>query len=317
MNNFVDGFEKAAWNLDSARKAVVALKDKLVRRSMGLKGLSNELSTPNAIRAKETDVANNLRGKIFSRGTPDEAMHNTYKSHINAIKSSINSEIYKKTMPPSVTRALSAQVKRLEKGQKSLSKVKKPEEKELLNRTILNHDNIETRMPKGDTYFGHASPKVLLQENNMVATMPRDARNVKNAIKSMRTMDGSSADLKKKLPGFTYGKERYSRHAIRHMSDIIKERERQSAQAMFKVGFQKKAEANGLIGSMKNLASGKRAYDKAGQIRNPQPPKPGIVEAPRSEMPDIPAMSKHDDKHNLEAILPFKQNSVSIPKRQR
>lgn len=72
----------------------------------------------------------------------------------------------------------------------------------------------------------------------------------------------------------------------------------------FYEGFEKKAEANGLIGSMPNLASGKRAYDSAGKIRNPEPPKAGIVEAPRSDMPPIPSMTPPHTKHNLLPKVP-------------
>lgn len=72
----------------------------------------------------------------------------------------------------------------------------------------------------------------------------------------------------------------------------------------FTVGFEKAAEANGLIGSMPNLASGKRVYDVVGKVRNPQPPKPGIVEAPRSDMPEIPTPKRTSNKHNFDPVLP-------------
>jgi hypothetical protein len=83
-------------------------------------------------------------------------------------------------------------------------------------------------------------------------------------------------------------------------------------------GFEKRAEADSLIGVMNGLASGLRSYDKAGKIRSPDAPKPGVFIAPRSDMPPIPSMDRHSAIHNLSPSLPEAQApEVSVPKARR
>jgi len=82
-------------------------------------------------------------------------------------------------------------------------------------------------------------------------------------------------------------------------------------------GFEKAAEANGLIGSMPNLASGLKTKTN-GVVKPIAPPKPSIVQAPRSDMPHLGTMVKHDPKHNLSATLPSPEvPKVSVPKARR
>lgn len=93
---------------------------------------------------------------------------------------------------------------------------------------------------------------------------------------------------------------------------ISLEKERREKKAFFD-GFDKAAEANSLIGTMKGLKPGLTKYDEGGDLnRAPAGPNPGVAVAPKSDMPPIPTMVKQSPKRNLDATLPFKR--VKIPK---
>lgn len=90
------------------------------------------------------------------------------------------------------------------------------------------------------------------------------------------------------------------------------EKERREKKAFF-VGFEKAAEANSLIGTMKGLKPGITKYEEGGDLnRAPAGPNPGVAVAPKSDMPPIPTMVKQNPNKNLDATLPFKR--VKIPK---
>ena len=83
-------------------------------------------------------------------------------------------------------------------------------------------------------------------------------------------------------------------------------------------GFEKAAEAKSLIGSMPNLAPGNKAFSAQGSIKPPNPPNPGIVRAPKSDLPPLGTMAKHDEKHNLQPVLPQAQApKINVPKPRR
>lgn len=79
-----------------------------------------------------------------------------------------------------------------------------------------------------------------------------------------------------------------------------------SQNSSFFKGFEKKAEANSLIGTMPGLQPGLRKFQKGGVINNQKALKPGNSIAPKSDMPELATFQKNDADKNLEAIIPPK-----------
>ena len=99
-----------------------------------------------------------------------------------------------------------------------------PANREMLNRTTLMHEGLERQAILKDPNFAswntHANPGVILRENNMVASLGSEFNPVKGVYRAMRRYDQTAPALEGAIPGFQYGKQRYSRHAIKHMEEI-------------------------------------------------------------------------------------------------
>ena len=104
----------------------------------------------------------------------------------------------------------------------------KPRDKEISNRLILLHERFERdalRKYKGRASAGsHADPEVILRESNAIATMPKEHSAVKDLYTSLRQRDRSVPTISMGVPGFEYGKQRFSRHAIKRMRQILEEK---------------------------------------------------------------------------------------------
>lgn len=117
-----------------------------------------------------------------------------------------------------------------------------PNEREIVNRITLLHENAErkamkniyreagTKMtPDGVDFVregtplnklqelsgSHMTPDILAQESNMVATLPKDMTKVREFFTKLRQNDSDAGILKsiqKYAPSFEYGKQRINRH---------------------------------------------------------------------------------------------------------
>lgn len=106
--------------------------------------------------------------------------------------------------------------------------VKKDEQtsKHIQNLSML-HEHSEVKhmnKSKNKGWHSHASPGVLLEESNLVSSLPKSkaSNKLRNFWGKVREVTGEPADIKKKLPNFEYGKTRLSRHAKKHFERIFK-----------------------------------------------------------------------------------------------
>ena len=105
----------------------------------------------------------------------------------------------------------------------------KPHEREALERMLKLHEASELRYvgkgvssPSFESAFKHSSPGVIVEESNMVATLPKRLRRAGDALSELRNDSTGEARIMEELvPGFKYGKTRMSRHAKRRLSEII------------------------------------------------------------------------------------------------
>lgn len=133
--------------------------------------------------------------------------------------------------------------------------------KEWVNRLGLMHENMENNVirrgttyatrsrnwgvpepatadaPAGLIFGGHLSPRVILQENNMVSTLPsgtgteqRAADEVRRAFGGIRDLEGSWGRIRSAMglsvrsdtpDAWEYGRQRLSRHAIRRIMESM------------------------------------------------------------------------------------------------
>lgn len=115
--------------------------------------------------------------------------------------------------------------------------VKTPADKEMFNRAFLSHEQSEIKhRNKVAPHFlertQHNSPGVIVEESNMLASMPKKHKEVKKAFHKMRRSSSGSNEAPgmERLvrgtggkPGFVYGK-RYSRHAKKHIANIVEKK---------------------------------------------------------------------------------------------
>lgn len=106
-------------------------------------------------------------------------------------------------------------------------------QREVVNRITHLHENIERMLSakgKIDPRFGkvleHAHPDVLLQESNILATMPRRYAPARKAYIQMATAPiPYKPSFQRYLPeGVEYGKTRLSRHGRKRVSEIVQRR---------------------------------------------------------------------------------------------
>jgi len=87
------------------------------------------------------------------------------------------------------------------------------------------------------------SPKVLVEESNMVGSLPSGYEETKNRWKTMRAESGESPKMERMVrgvggkPGFVYG-QRYSRHAKKHIANIVERKMQAESDAKGKKSVQ-------------------------------------------------------------------------------
>jgi len=123
-----------------------------------------------------------------------------------------------------------------------------PEAKEMLNRVGIMHEGLEsTALGKGMSFAdriknwggqvpekmeqagliggGHMNPGVILQENNIAATLPKTeaGKQVTGLLGKIRNFEGTWGQIGQAAgKNLEYGGQRFSRHAVRRLSDLIK-----------------------------------------------------------------------------------------------
>lgn len=213
MSDFWNGFEKRAFNLVDARKATSGMKN-LFRRGLhvGPKGFrlrgphiegthyfgpittprptSKDLPKLKAMQESAAPLMSGQHSRIFAEGDVTKIPH-------------------LRTAFPDM---------------KSMSSA----DKEMLNRSMLTHEKSEakyigkTKKDSDSRFFTHKDPRVILEESNMLATMPDKHKGVKDIYQNLRGMDSTKHVLETAIPGFEYGKTRLSRHAKNRVSEILK-----------------------------------------------------------------------------------------------
>jgi len=103
-------------------------------------------------------------------------------------------------------------------------KLQSPQQHQMLNSILEGHelDEIKVRSGLGTMEFGHRSPEVLLREHNRVATLPAEYAPVRQYMQNVRAPAEAPA---LQNVGIQYGQgPRVSRHARRHLTDIMNAR---------------------------------------------------------------------------------------------
>ena len=218
---------KLAFNLEDARKASTNIRG-LVRRAVGMDlGKLMQGTKPSSTGS----VSGNPAIKIMPRRHSPVNITDMYSfqnrgpvvpiAYKNPELQSIQAFGPKSGIPPRTILAEGDTTK-------ALAPNLKPRDKEISNRLMLLHERFERdalRKYKGRTSAGaHADPEVILRESNAIATMPKEHSAVQDLYSSLRQMDGSAPTLSMGIPGFEYGKQRLSRHAIKRMRQILEEK---------------------------------------------------------------------------------------------
>jgi len=97
-----------------------------------------------------------------------------------------------------------------------------PRSREMLNRVVLLHEGAELKRSAAKRlvpFSSHVSPKVLLDESNILATLPKSHAKVRETFANMRRGELESLPLLKRV----YGKKRLSRHAKRRIGDMLEQ----------------------------------------------------------------------------------------------
>ena len=264
MDNFWDGFEKRSWNLEDARKAYAAVvKSKLVRRGVAPGGgtqfgklrpgsYEGPVSIP-----KFPGVPQNLEGRIYQKGPSTDFFERKVFAHGSKqapapapAPVTAPRELKTRGAPVRVPTGrkksfLPMGASTAREGKKTKGKVMPPsppplpspikdmgpEQKELFNRTVLQHEGNESRYTKKalkpeSMFASHASPQVIFDESNQLATLPKGYEPVRESFQRGRNLTGESASMSGMFPNFAYGQTRLSRHARRHMTDIYEQKQK-------------------------------------------------------------------------------------------
>ena len=92
---------------------------------------------------------------------------------------------------------------------------KQPIQKEMINRIISHHELLETGAKQNIRFYSHASPAVILQESNLLASLPKKYKPAVKIFKKMRTKEIS--DLKTHYPALAYGEKKVPKAAQKHI----------------------------------------------------------------------------------------------------
>jgi len=98
---------------------------------------------------------------------------------------------------------------------------KSPRQREILSRSALMHELAETKVKKYQPFWGHASPKIISEESNLMRSIPNSGP-ATNFIKRLRS-GGEINSIKRVYPGFEYGKTKLSPAGKKHINRRIDE----------------------------------------------------------------------------------------------
>lgn len=257
MNSFWNGFEKRAWDLAKARRVGSVLKNKLIRRDIyGMGPVAFSRIHPSLLKRPETQQIVNAHpsvagsNRVFMKGNFSKFLtKNTNPAvkslpHLDTPEGQVQIKAQAKLLNIS-PQDLTEQIKRRIKSVPFAYGMDAPN-KELLQRTLAAHEGSELRHGpySKQTFFGHLSPKVVLEEGNMMATLPKEHGPVRDYMQKLRTYGGEKAYIEKNIPGYQYGSTRLSRHAKRRVSDIL---ERKAKEDIERIAAQRSANVSGKI----------------------------------------------------------------------
>ena len=104
---------------------------------------------------------------------------------------------------------------------------KSPRQKEVVNRIFSTHEMLElgTKKKNVGEVFSHISPKILIDESNMISSLPKRYKPAGNFMKKLRSASGENMFLEYYLPkGFKYGEGRISKATRKNvMKRFLKE----------------------------------------------------------------------------------------------
>lgn len=87
---------------------------------------------------------------------------------------------------------------------------KSPIQKEMINRVLVMHELAEANTKKTIPFMLHNNPRVIMEESNLVRSLPKRYGPTKKYISELRS-ENESKYLKEIYPGFRYGETRLSR----------------------------------------------------------------------------------------------------------
>lgn len=216
------GFLKEAVNLRTLRKAGKTYKSMKLRRSLDLLDPTvlrmRKPNTPSLMGVGSMRASRELEKKPYLFGSYampkyEKGSKDLYRkiytgkgggiANIAPAKKSVEKQI--KHAPKEMRK----QVRAL--GRKNWSK----KQNEVLNRVMNMHEVSELSVKPKEIGMlsSHMSPKVLLQEHNMISTLPKKYAPAKKYMQSLRSLTGESGMLK--ALGVEYGGARISRHKIK------------------------------------------------------------------------------------------------------
>jgi hypothetical protein len=75
--------------------------------------------------------------------------------------------------------------------------------------------------PSMEVGISHLSPQVIMEEGNLLRSLPRGTRGVVDPFRAVRSIDPALKVIKKNYPGYVHGTTRLSRHAIKRIGEAI------------------------------------------------------------------------------------------------
>jgi hypothetical protein len=239
MIAFVDELEKISFGLPDARKVLQATKGQFLKPpvasspAMGgyafiptaasakreLTGFARKADVPHEALSSimpQQDLA--LGGHLVAPRRGDAARflaahHGNTAKGLRGVEEMFSDE-------PALMKQLVASRTQAEATQATFAGMS-PEHRQVLEGVIRGHEQAErqVRPAFGMAQFGHRSPDVILREQNAIATLPVD-HPVRTGMTATR--QGRETEVLKNV-GVSYGEQRFSRHARKHLTNMIEQ----------------------------------------------------------------------------------------------
>jgi len=95
--------------------------------------------------------------------------------------------------------------------------LKSGKQKEMINRVALKHELSETVVKKELPFSSHLSPAVILEESNLLASLPKKYNPTKSFYRKLREGWGESSVIRKYYPGYVHGSQKISKAGKKHV----------------------------------------------------------------------------------------------------